>query len=100
MRHVLPAVGVGLVVGAGTAMIAHHLFADNKDDKSDKIDKLLASVAELKQEWKEFKEKYEGSRVLPELPGAGAHVRHNSGFISIHASSDDESEWFEEAFDE
>ncbi|XP_072032344.1 regulator of microtubule dynamics protein 2-like isoform X2 [Amphiura filiformis] len=98
MKHVLPALGVGLIVGAGSAMIVHHLRA-GRDDRREKIEKLLASIDELKKEWKEFKERFDSG--TPPAPEQGATIhRTNSGFISIHASSDDESEWFEEAFDE
>ncbi len=97
MKHVLPALGVGLVVGAGSAIIVHHLRA-GRDHRRDQIEKLLTSIDELKKEWTEFKERFDSSGKPPEH-AAGMH-RTNSGFISIHASSDDESEWFEEAFDE
>ena len=107
MKHVLPALGVGLVVGAGSAMIVHHLrnSGSRDENKSEQIERLLASIAELKQEWKEFKERFDGAKPPDEsgagTAGAGLRRNSNSGFISVHASSsDDESEWFEEAFDE
>ncbi|XP_038044233.1 regulator of microtubule dynamics protein 3-like [Patiria miniata] len=90
-KEILPALGMGIMVGVSGAVVSYRLRSQTTSVHS-RLDKLTEAISALQREWRELRES---------LTAQGASIkRTNSGFISIHASSgDDDDEFFEEAYE-
>ncbi|XP_078000899.1 regulator of microtubule dynamics protein 1-like [Glandiceps talaboti] len=90
-RH-LPVIGVGVLVGASTALIVDRLLVARE------MRRLIAIIDQLRLEWMEMKEKLDRRR---HFSGAFSSRSSTAGseYHSINPSSGDEEEEFEEALD-
>ncbi|XP_070576964.1 regulator of microtubule dynamics protein 1-like [Ptychodera flava] len=94
-RH-LPAVGVGIVIGAGTALIVDRWLVFSE------IRRLRAAVEYLRQEWLQMKLKLDSSSTRRRSNSYSAYSRSStagSEYHSVNPSSGDEEEEFEEALE-